>query len=86
MKNLAFIAAGLSAAFAFAAPAAARDDEPRMVVDVSDLDRQADADEIERRVARAARRVCGMAAANTFAANAEVRTCRTAAVERALGR
>ena len=86
MKTFAFIAAGFSAAIAVASPAVARDDQARMVVDISDLDRQADADEVERRVARAARRVCGAPDAANFAANAEVRTCRTTAVDRALGR
>jgi UrcA family protein len=85
MKFITLIAAGLGAALAFASPAAARDDA-RIVVDVSDLDPQADAGEIERRVAQAARRVCGAPDAATLAAYAEVRTCRAAAVGRALGR
>jgi UrcA family protein len=86
MKTFALIAASLSAAVALASPAAARDDSATRVVNISDLDPQADGDEIERRVARAAKRVCGASTANTVAANEEVRTCRTAAAERALGR
>ena len=85
MKTIAMIAAGLSAAIAFASPAAARDDATA-IVDVSGLDPQADAAEIERRVARAARRVCGDPVGRTLSAYAEVRTCRVEAIGRALGR
>jgi UrcA family protein len=84
MKKLALTAlAATAAAFAFAAPAAAQDDLARERVDVSDLDPGRDASEIERRIAHAARRVCGAPDSRTVTAIARVETCRAAASQSA---
>ncbi|HZF93446.1 MAG TPA: UrcA family protein [Allosphingosinicella sp.] len=86
MKTFATIAAAAVAALAFAAPAAARDQVAAQEVDIHDLDRQQDADEIERRIAQAARRVCGSGGSRTLTAYIHVRTCRAEAIERARAR
>jgi UrcA family protein len=88
MKSIALIAAAASAAFALAAPASASSGE-RVVgreVDVHDLDPQRDAEEIDRRIAQAARRVCGNGGSRTLDAYIQVQTCRAQAVERARAR
>ncbi|HEX8193298.1 MAG TPA: UrcA family protein [Allosphingosinicella sp.] len=86
MKTFATIAAAAVAAIAFAAPAAARDQVPAREVDIHDLDPQRDAEEIDRRIAQAARRVCGNGGSRTLNAYVYVQTCRAEAVERARGR
>jgi UrcA family protein len=86
MKTFARFAAAAAAAFAFAAPAAARDQVPAQQVDIHDLDRQQDADEIDRRIAQAARRVCGTGGSRTLTAYVHVQTCRAEAIERARAR
>jgi UrcA family protein len=78
--------AAATAAIAFAAPASARDQAPAQEVDLHDLDPQRDADELERRIAQAARRVCGTGGSRTLTAFIAVQTCRADAVERARGR
>lgn len=84
MNKLALIAAAASAAaFAFAAPAAAQDDVAVESVDVSDLDPARDGAEIDRRIAQAARRVCGAPDSRTVTAIVQVETCRAGAVARA---
>jgi UrcA family protein len=69
-----------------AAAAAARDQAPAQQVDIHDLDRQQDADEIDRRIAQAARRVCGTGGSRTLTAYVHVQTCRAEAIERARAR
>ena len=85
MKTIALLAA--AASFALAAPVAAQDDVTAEV-DVSDLDPSdpANAAEIDRRIATAARRVCGAPDARTVTAIARVETCRVSAATRVRGR
>lgn len=87
MKSIALIAAAAAASLALAAPAAAQD-EVTADVDVSNLDpsNPADAAELDRRIATAARRVCGAPEARTVTAIARVETCRVGAATRARGR
>jgi UrcA family protein len=84
MNKFALIGAAAAAALALAAPAAAQD-EPSMEVDVSDLDTSTEhgAAELQRRIAQAARRVCGSPGSRTLAAVEHVMTCRDAAVRSA---
>lgn len=79
MKTM-FTAAAV-AALALAGPVVAQE-SVSIEVDVSDLDRSnpSDAAELDRRVATAARRVCGSAEARTLAAITRVQTCRADAV------
>ena len=87
MKTIALIAAAATASLALAAPALAQDDVTAEV-DVSDLNlsNSADAAEADRRVAAAARRVCGAPEARTVTAIARVENCRANAATRARGR
>lgn len=80
MKTFVTIAAA-AAAIAFSVPASAQDRST--VVDISDLDPQRDAEEIDRRVAQAAKRVCGRNDSRALTVFLEVQTCRSAAIENA---
>ena len=86
MKKFALIAAAAAtvASIAFAAPAGAQD-EPSVEVDAGDLDTSTEqgAAELQRRIAMAARRVCGSTGSRTLAAIAHVMTCRESAVRSA---
>jgi UrcA family protein len=87
VKTIALLAAAAAASIALAAPAAAPDDVTAEV-DVSDLDpsNPADSAQIDRRIATAARRVCGAPEARTVTAIARVESCRAGAAARARGR
>jgi UrcA family protein len=77
MKTFASLAAAAAATLALAAPASAQD-EVSTQVDIAGLDpaSPADAAEIQRRIAAAARRVCGAPDSRTVTAIAQVETCR----------
>ena len=81
MKTYVSIAAAAFAAIAFTAPASAQD--PSVVVEIGDLDPERDAEEIDRRIEQAARRVCGPPSSRALTAVLSMQTCRTAAFERA---
>lgn len=85
MKKFALIAAASVAAFGFVAPAAAQDDVVSAEVDVSGLDPARDGAEIDRRIAQAARRVCGHPDSRTVIAYARVDSCRASAASQARG-
>jgi UrcA family protein len=84
MNKLAFIAAAAAATIALAAPATAQD-APVTEVDASDLDISTEqgSAELQRRIAYAARRVCGSPGSRTLAAIEHVMTCRDNAVRSA---
>ena len=83
MKKIVKIAAAAAALVAFSVPASASDQESTATVNISDLDPQRDAEEIERRLAQAARRVCGAPDSRTLTAYQNLQTCRSAAIESA---
>lgn len=84
MKTFGFLAAAAAASISLAAPAVAQD-EPSVEVDVSDLDTSTGhgAAELQRRIAAAARRVCGSPGSRTLAAIEHVMTCRDQAARNA---
>ena len=87
MRKIAFFAAAaFVASTAVAAPAAAQDDVESVEVDVSGLDPAQDAEEVDRRIAQAARRVCGAPHSRAVTAIAWLETCRATAAARARGR
>lgn len=89
MKRIASFTAAAAAsiaAFGFAAPAAAQDDVVSAEVDVTGLDPARDGAEIDRRIAQAARRVCGHPDSRTVTAIARVESCRATATSHARGR
>lgn len=86
MKTYVLIAAAAAAMLALAAPASAQDDFVTAEVDVSNLDPSRDGLEIDRRIAHAARRVCGAPDSRTVTAIARVETCRATAAGRNRGR
>jgi UrcA family protein len=84
MNKFALVAAAAAASLALAAPAAAQDG-PVLEVDVSDLDTSTEhgSAELQRRIANAARRVCGSPGSRTLAAIEHVMTCRDSAARSA---
>jgi UrcA family protein len=84
MNRFALIAAAAAASLALAAPAAAQD-EPAVEVEIGDLDTSTPhgAAELQRRIAAAARRVCGSPGSRTLAAIEHVMTCRDNAMRSA---